>query len=66
MERNGLSRSGKGSHEEYCCEMNSKSIYPFGRRSRLKVFLVLVLAELLFTGPELFEQEWLFYFFVLF
>ena len=36
----------------------SKSILRFRRRSRLKVFLFLALAAILFNGAERFEQFW--------
>ena len=40
------------------CIIISKSIFWFRRRSRLKVFLVLALAAILFYAAEQFEQFW--------
>ena len=34
--KNGLSNSGRGSPKEHFCEIISKSVHWFGRRSRLK------------------------------
>ena len=41
---------------KHSCIIISKSIFWFRRRSRLKVFLFLALAAILFNGAERFEQ----------
>ena len=58
MERNGLSKFGRQSPKEHSCTIISKSMHWLRRRSRLKVFLILALAAILFDGAERFEQFW--------
>ena len=58
MEQNGLSNFGRGSPKEPSCKIISKSLNWLRRRSRLKVFLFLALAAILFNGAERFEQFW--------
>ena len=55
-ERDGLSNFGRLSLKEHSCEIISKSMHRLRRRSRLKVFLFLALAAILFNGAEQFEQ----------
>ena len=45
---------GRGLPKKYFCIIISKSIFWFRRRSRLKVFLFLALAAMLFDGAERF------------
>ena len=50
---------GRGSPKEHSCEMISKSIKLFSRRSRLKVFsLLLSLVAIMLNRVEQFEQCW--------
>ena len=58
MERKGLSSFGRLSPKEHSCIIISKSMNWLRRRSRLKVFLFLALAAILFNGAERFEQLW--------
>ena len=58
MERNGLSNFGGQSPKEHSCIIITKSMNWLRRRSRLKVFLFLALATILFNGAEGFEQFW--------
>ena len=58
MERNGLSTIGRGSAKEPSCKIISKSMHWLRRRSRLKIFLFLALAAILFNVAESFEQFW--------
>ena len=55
MEQNGLISFGRQSPKEHYIII-SKSMHWLRRRSRLKVFLFLVLAAILFNGAERFEQ----------
>ena len=52
-----LGNFGKGAWEEHFCEIVLKSGYWPGR-SRLKVFLFLALAAILFSGAEPLRQFW--------
>ena len=54
MERNDLSNFGGQSPKEHSCEIISKSMHWLRVRSRLKVFLLLALAAILFNGAERF------------
>ena len=54
MERNGLSSFGRLSPKEHSCIIILKSMNWLRRRSRLKVFLFLALAAILFNGAERF------------
>ena len=56
MEQNGLSNFGGQSPKEHSCIIISNSMHWLRRRSRLKVFLFLALAAILFNGVERFEQ----------
>ena len=58
MEQNGLSNFGGQSPKEHSCIIFSKSMHWLRRQSRLKVFLFLALAAILFNGAERFEQFW--------
>ena len=58
MERNGLSNFGRQSPKEHSCVIISKSMHWLRRRGRLKVYLFLALAAILFNGAEQFEQFW--------
>ena len=40
MERNDFSNSGRQSPKEHSCEIISKSVHPFSRRSHLKLFSI--------------------------
>ena len=51
-------QSLRGSPKKHSCIIISKSIFWFRRRSRLKVFLFLALAAILFNGEERFEHFW--------
>ena len=44
------------SHKEHFCEINLKSVLWSGKRCHLKVFLLLALAAILFSGAERFKQ----------
>ena len=56
MERNRLSNFGRGSPKKPSCKIISKSRHWLRRKSRLRVFLFLALAAILFNGAERFEQ----------
>ena len=58
MERNDLSNIGGKSPKEHSCIIISKSMHWLRRHSRLKVFLFLALAAILFNGAERFERFW--------
>ena len=58
MERNGLSNFGGQSPKVHSCIIISNSMHWLRRRSRLKVFVFLALAAILFNGGERFEQFW--------
>ena len=58
MEWNGLISFGRQIPKEHFCIIISKSMHWLRRRSRLKVFLFLALAAILFNGAERFEQFW--------
>ena len=58
MERNGLSSFGRLSSKEHSCIIISKSMHWLRRRNRLKGFLFLALAAIVFNGAEPFEQFW--------
>ena len=50
---------GRQSPKEHSCEIISKSVHRFSRRSRLQLFfLFIALAAVLFSGAESFEQFW--------
>ena len=53
-----MSNFGRHSPKEHSCIIISKSMHWLRRRSRLKVFLFLALAAILFNGAEQFEQFW--------
>ena len=60
MAQNSLSNFGRELPKEPSCEIISKSVNPFSRRSRLKLFfLFIALVAILFNGAEPFEQFWL-------
>ena len=52
------SNFGGGSPKEHSCEIITKSVKPFWRRTLLKVFLVLALMAPLFNEAELFKKFW--------
>ena len=56
MEQNGLISFDRQSPKEHFYIIISKSMHWLRRRSRLKVFLFLALAAILFNGAERFEQ----------
>ena len=58
MERNGLSNFCRGSPKEPSCENYFKIDALVKEGSRLKGFLFLALAAILFNGAERFEQFW--------
>ena len=58
MERNDLSNFDGQSPKEHSCEIIAKSMHWLRGRSRLKVFLFLALAAILFNGAKRFEQFW--------
>ena len=49
---NYFNNFARGSHEEHFCEIISKSGSWPRRRCRLKIFLILTLAAILFGGAE--------------
>ena len=51
-----MSNFGRHSPKEHSCIFFLKSMHWLRRRSRLKVFLFLALAAILFNGSERFEQ----------
>ena len=51
-----MSNFGKQSPKEHSCIFIPKSMHWLRRRSRLKIFLFLALAAILFKGAEPFEQ----------
>ena len=53
-----MSNFGRVSPKKHSCIIISKSIFWFWRRSRLKGFLFLALAAILFNRAERFEQFW--------
>ena len=56
MERNSLSSFGRGSPKEPSCKSISKSMH-WLRRSRLKIFLFLALAGILFNVAERVKEK---------
>ena len=56
MERNGLSNFGRELPKKHSCEIISKSVHHFSRKSRLLLFIAL--AAILFEEAERFEQVW--------
>ena len=58
MALNSLSNFSRELPKEPSCEIISKSMHRLSRRSRLKVFLFLALAAILFNKAESFEQFW--------
>ena len=58
MEQNDLSNFGGQSPKEHSCIIISKLMHWLRRLSRLKVFLFLALAAILFNRAERFEQFW--------
>ena len=58
MELNGLRNLGRGSPKEPYCKIISKLMYWLKRRSRLKVFLFLAMAAIVFNGAERSELFW--------
>ena len=57
MKQNDLSKFSKGFSKEHSGEIISKSVNRFSR-SRLKVFLFIALAAILFNQAEHLEQFW--------
>ena len=55
---NSLSNFSRELPKEASCEIISKSVHQFSRRSRLKHFLFIALAEILFNKAKSFEQFW--------
>ena len=55
---NSLRNFGRGLAKKHFCEIISKSVYQFSRRSCSKLFLFIALAAILFNRPEQFEQFW--------
>ena len=53
-----MSSFGRGITKEHSSEIISKSVHRFSRRNRLKLFLLIALAAILFNVAELFEQFW--------
>ena len=51
-----MSNSGRGSHKEHACAIISKSIHWLKRRNRLKGFLFLAVAAILFNRGKRFVQ----------
>ena len=49
---------GGGLAKEHLCEIISKSVHRFSRRSHLKVLLFIALAAILFNRAERLEQFW--------